>query len=129
MVGIAAALAAACFLWLVAAVEPGSSRPAATYAAKGTIGALGLIFCLFLCTGSGRSLRKIVGTVSLLITLLLIVAVSSGVMGWLVENLPLADIWGGNKPAAIGLTFATNAFIAWTFCFSPTVRAIEAKRH
>lgn len=128
MIGIAAGLVAAYFLKLVATVDPGSHSLTAVFAAKGIIGALGLIFCLFLYTDSGRLLRKIVGTVSLLVVLLLIVAVTTGVMAWLLESLPFADILRGNEPVAIAAAFVANAYIAWTFCFSSVVRGYKGKR-
>ena len=128
MVGIAAVLVAAYFLKLAAAVDLSGRGPAAVYAAKGLVGALGLTFCLFLYADAGRLLRKIVGAISLLVALLLIVAVSFGVMAWLLESMPFANTLGGHKPVAVAAAFAANAYIAWTFCFSSAVRAYEAKR-
>jgi hypothetical protein len=127
IIGIATTLIAACLLKIVLTVDLSRNSTEAAYFAKGTVGALGVMFCLLLFSRFGRVLRKIVGAYSLLLASLHFLAFFFGVFAVLVESMPLIGIFGGREPAAFAAGFAANAYIAWAYCFSSTVRAYERK--
>lgn len=129
ILGTAIALIAAYFLTVVVTQDLSKYSTMAEFVAKGTVGALGLMFCLLLWSSFGRIFRKIVGVCSLLLASLLFLGAFFGVFAWLLENMPFSGIFGGRMPAAIAASFVANAYIAWAFCFSPAVRAYERRSH
>lgn len=118
---------AAYSLKIVVAQDLSTYSVMAAFVAKGTVGVLGLMFCLLLYSSFGRIFRKIVGMLSLLFASLLFLAVFFGAFAWLLERMPFTDAFGGREPGALAAGFAAYAYIAWAFCFSPAVRAYERK--